>query len=108
MYALWMTIKAEHHDPSGKTDSFDTWRKRMRMPVPTASGNIAGLWIIRMYETTAVNGQRLDLLVEARKTKNDPVKRFGVIFSQSPPDWVAYDIPVLWMQDGTQGVGRWK
>ena len=108
MYALCMTVQAEHHDPIGKTDSLDTWRKRMRMPVPTADGTIADLWIVGMYETTTVNGHPLDLLVEARRTNDGPVKRFGVIFSQSPPDWGAYDIPILWMQDGTQGVGRWK
>lgn len=103
-----MPVQAEHHDPVGKTDSLDTWRRRMRMPVPTADGAIADLWIVRMYETTAVNGHHLDLLVEARKTISDPVKRFGVIFSPSPPDSAAYDIPILWMQEGAQGVGRWK
>jgi hypothetical protein len=55
VYALCMTVQAEHHDPIGKTDSLDTWRKRMRMPVPTADGTIADLWIVRMYETTTVN-----------------------------------------------------
>jgi hypothetical protein len=103
-----MTAIAEHYNPVGKAETVDTWRKRGRMPVPTSEGHIIDLQIVAIYETTAVNSQRLDLLVEARKTNNDPVKQFGVIFSETPPDWSKYSVPVLWRQDGKSGVGRWK
>jgi len=78
------------------------------MPVPTADLSIIDLRIIAIYETTAVNGLPLDLLIDAQKTTNDPVKQFGVIFSDTPPDWSKYRIPVLWRKDGVSGVGRWK
>jgi hypothetical protein len=73
-----------------------------------AAGHIIDLQIVAIYETTAVNGHPLDLLVEAKKTNNDPVKQFGVIFSSSPPDWSAYPMPLLWREDGKAGVGRWR
>ncbi|MEH6519224.1 MAG: hypothetical protein V7742_21300 [Halioglobus sp.] len=100
-----MTVTAQHITPIGKTDTVDTWRKSMRISVPSRDGHIVGLIIVRMYETTAVNGLPLDLLIDARKTHNDPVKQFGVVFGSSPPDWPAYDIPVLWQREG---VGRWR
>jgi hypothetical protein len=103
-----MTAIAEHYNPIGKAEIIDTWRKRGRMPAPTAAGHIIDLQIVAIYETTAVNGQPLDLLVEAKKTNNAPVKQFGVIFSESPPDWSAYPMPLLWREDGKAGVGRWK
>ena len=78
------------------------------MPVPTAAGDIVDLHIVAIYETTAVNGLPLDLLIDVQKTKNDPVKQFGVIFSESPPDWSKYGIPVLWCREGVPGVGRWN
>jgi hypothetical protein len=103
-----MTAMAEHYNPVGKVETIDTWRARRRMPAPTAAGHIIDLQIIAIYETTAVNGQPLDLLVEAKKTNNDPVKQFGVIFSSSAPDWSAYPMPLLWREDGKAGVGRWR
>jgi hypothetical protein len=103
-----MTAIAEHHNPVGRADTVDTWRKRDRMPVPTAAGHIIDLQIVVIYETTAVNGQPLDLLVEARKTNNAPVKQFGVIFSENQPDWSVYPMPLLWREDGKAGVGRWR
>ena len=103
-----MTAIAEHRNPVGKTDIVDTWRDRGRMPVPTSAGQIIDLHIVALYETTAVNGRPLDLLVEAQKSKSDPVKRFGVIFSETPPDWSNYAIPVLWRKDNESGVGRWN
>jgi hypothetical protein len=103
-----MTAMAEHYNPVGKAETIDTWRERGRMPAPTAAGHIIDLQIIAIYETTAVNGQPLDLLVEAKKTNNDPVKQFGVIFSSSAPDWSAYPMPLLWREDGKAGVGRWR
>jgi hypothetical protein len=103
-----MTATAEHYNPVGKTETVDTWRKRGRMPVPTVEGFIIDLQIVAIYETTAVKGLPLDLLVDAKKTNNDPVKQFGVIFSENPPDWSKYGIPVLWRQEGKSGVGRWK
>jgi hypothetical protein len=80
----------------------------MRMPVPTAAGQILDLRIVTLYETTAINGLPLDLLIDAQKTKIDPVKQFGVIFSDSPPDWSKYRIPVLWCSEGVLGVGQWS
>ncbi|MEJ2472019.1 MAG: hypothetical protein P8Y96_13030, partial [Desulfuromonadales bacterium] len=80
----------------------------MRMPVPTAEGVITDLRIVAIYETTSVNGHPLDLLIEARKSSGDPVKRFGVIFSESPPDWSRYSIPVLWRRESSPGVGKWR
>jgi len=103
-----MTAAPEHGNPVGKVETVDTWRKRGRMPAPAAAGHIIDLQIVTIYETTAVNGQPLDLLVEAKKTNNDPVKQFGVIFGEISPDWSKYGIPVLWRQDGKSGVGRWK
>jgi hypothetical protein len=77
-------------------------------PVPTAEGHISDLRILYIYETTSVNGLPLDLLIDARKSDSDPVKQFGVIFSENPPDWSKYGIPVLWRKEGVAGVGRWK
>ena len=102
-----MTVIAEHHNPIGKTDSVDTWRKRRRMAVPTAAGTVVDLRIVTLYETTSVNGQPLDLLIEAQKTRNDPTKQFGVIFSETSPDRSKYTVPVLWKEDGKSGLGRW-
>ena len=103
-----MTAIAEHRNPVGKTDVVDTWRNRGRMPVPTSTGQIIDLHIVALYETTSVNGRPLDLLIEAQKSKSDPVKRFGVIFSKTAPDWSKYAIPVLWRKDNESGVGRWS
>ena len=50
----------------------------------------------------------LNLLIDARKSDSDPVKQFGVIFSENPPDWSKYGIPVLWRKNGESGVGRWN
>jgi hypothetical protein len=103
-----MTELAEHYNPIGKAETLEAWRKRMRMPVPTAEGHISDLRILAIYETTSVNGMPLDLLIDAQKSDSDPVKQFGVIFSENPPDWSRYGIPVLWRQEGVSGVGRWK
>ena len=103
-----MTELVKHYNPIGKAETVDVWRQRMRMPVPTANGLIVDLRIVAIYETTAVNGEPLDLLIAAQKTKHDPVKQFGVLFSESPPDWSKYSIPVLWHCEGVPGVGRWN
>ncbi len=50
----------------------------------------------------------LNLLIDSRKSDSDPVKQFGVIFSENPPDWSEYCIPVLWRKEGVAGVGRWN
>ena len=103
-----MSDLVKHHNPVGKAETLEVWCQRMRMPVPTAAGHILDLRIVTIYETTTVNGQPLDLLIDAQKTRNDPVKQFGVIFSDSPPDWSKYGIPVLWQKEGVSGVGRWQ
>ena len=103
-----MTELVKNYNPTGKAETLKVWRRSMRMPVPTAAGHILDLRIVTIYETTTVNGQPLDLLIDAQKTKNDPVKQFGVIFSESPPDWSKYDIPVLWCSEGVSSVGRWR
>ena len=103
-----MTELVKHFHLTGKAETLKVWRQRMRMPVPTAAGHILDLRIVTIYETTTVNGQPLDFLIDAQKTKNDPVKQFGVIFSESPPDWSRYGIPVLWCSEGVSGVGRWR
>ena len=105
--ATSMTELVKHCNPIGKAETLKVWRSRMRMPVPTAAGHILDLRIVTIYETTSVNGQPLDLLIDAQKTKNDPVKQFGVIFSESPPDWSKYGIPVLWCGKDVPGVGKW-
>lgn len=97
-----------HGSPVGKEQTLATWRKRMRMPVPTGKGHIIDLQIVTIYETSKVNGLPLDFLIDAQKTSNDPVKQFGVVFSDTPPDWEKYGVPVLWRQEGSQDVGRWK
>ena len=103
-----MTAIAEHRNPVGKTDIVDTWRERGRMPVPTSAGQIIDLHIVALYETSKVNGLPLDLLIEAQTSRSDPVKKFGVIFSNKLPDWSKYPIPVLWRKDNESGVGRWN
>jgi hypothetical protein len=103
-----MTELVKHSNPIGKSGTLEVWRQRMRMPVPTAAGHILDLQIVAIYETSAVNGLPLDLLIDAQKTKNDPVKQFGVIFSENPPEWSKYGIPVLWRRDGVSGVGSWR
>ena len=103
-----MPAQAEHYNPTGKTDTLDTWRKRMRIPVPTKTGVIVDVWIAALYETTSVNGLPLDALVEGQTTKDKPLTRFGVVFSSQPPDWDAYSIPILWVDDRQNNVGRWK
>ena len=103
-----MDAVAAHDSPFDKKQTLATWRKRMRMSVPTAEGHIIDLQIVAIYETSKVNGLPLDFLVDARKTRNDPVKQFGVIFSDTPPDRGKYGIPVLWRQKDTSDVGRWK
>lgn len=102
-----MTELVKHSNPIGKSETLEVWRRRMRMPVPTAAGDILDLRIVSLYETSAVNGQPLDFLIDAQKTKNDPVKQFGVIFSEDPPDWSRYGIPVLWCRESISDVGRW-
>ena len=102
-----MTELVKYSNPIGKAETLKVWRSRMRMPVPTAAGHIQDLRIVTIYETTTVNGLPLDLLIDAQKTKNDPVKQFGVIFSDNPPDWSKYRIPVLWQNENVSGVGRW-
>ena len=97
-----------HDSPVGKEQILATWRKRMRLPVPTGEGNIIDLQIATIHETGKINGLPLDLLINAQKTRNDPVKQFGVIFSDTPPDRRKYGIPFLWRQEGTPDVGRWK
>ena len=102
-----MSDLVKHHNPVGKAETLEVWCQRMRMPVPTAAGHILDIQIVTIYETYAVNGQPLDLLIDAQKSKNDPVKRFGVIFSENPPDWSKYRIPVLWQSENSSSVGRW-
>ena len=100
-----MAVIPKHHNPMGKQDTLDTWRRSGRMSVPSRSGHIIDLIVVRIYECTAVNGQPLDALIEARKTLNEPVKQFGVIWADSPPDRTAYDIPLLWLSESDSGVG---
>jgi len=103
-----MSTQAEHYNPIGKADSLDTWRKRMRIPVPTKAGNIVDVRIVALYETTNVNGLPLDALVEGQIVKDKPVVQFGVVFSSQPPDWDANGIPILWIDDSRINIGRWK
>ena len=103
-----MTELVKHFNPTGKAETLKVWRQRMRMPVPTAAGHILDLRIVTIYETITVNGLPLDLLIDAQRSKNDPVKRFGVVFSESQPDRSRYAIPVLWQKEGVSGVGRWQ
>ena len=103
-----MAVIPDHTNPMGKQDSLDTWRHTGRISVPSREGHIIDLIIIRIYETTAVNGLPLDLLIDARQTLDKPMLRFGVIFSKHPPNWQSYDIPVLWREEGEAGLGRWK
>ncbi|MEH6587913.1 MAG: hypothetical protein V7720_15235 [Halioglobus sp.] len=52
-----------------------------------------------LYETTHVDGLRLDLLIEGRAIKTPPLKKFGVLFADTKPE-DKYPIPVLWNCDG--------
>ena len=99
-----MAVIPQHMKPTTRQDCLDTWRKKGRICVPTRDNRIIDLIIVRIYETTAVNGLPLDLLIDARKTLNDPITQFGVIFSDTPPDRSKYDFPILWHHEGK---GRW-
>ena len=94
-----MAVIPSHMRPVTKQDCIDTWRSNERIPGPTRAGKILDMMIVRLYETTTVDGLALDLLVEARATKRAPLKRFGVLFSDKQP-LDDYPIPVLWMRDG--------
>jgi hypothetical protein len=59
-------------------------------------------------ETTNVNGLPLDALVEGQIAKEKPPVQFGVVFSLQPPNWDAYGVPILWVDDNWANVGRWK
>jgi hypothetical protein len=48
-----MTAAPEHCSPIGKAVTLDTWRKRMRMAVPTGQGHILDVRIVAIYECTA-------------------------------------------------------
>jgi hypothetical protein len=89
--------------PATKLDCVDTWRSRGRVPVPTQKGRILDLVIVRLYETTHVDGLALDLMIEGRATNEAPIKQFGVLFSDTRPQ-DEYPIPLLWM---CNGVGSW-
>ena len=81
-----MPVTPEHQSPVDKQDCIDTWRKAGRISVPARSGHIVEVIIVNLYETTAGNGIPLDLLIEAQTNLNEPVKQFGVVFSQNQPD----------------------
>ncbi|MEH6637323.1 MAG: hypothetical protein V7700_17520 [Halioglobus sp.] len=98
-----MTALAPHIAPSTKQDHLDAWRTRGRISVPTRKGRILDLLVERIYETTAVDGLPLDLLVEARATHQAELKRFGVVFAEVKP-LDNYPLPVLWINDA---VGSW-
>ena len=102
-----MAIIPEHSSPISKQDTLDTWRKEGRISLPSRGESIVDVIIVSIYECTAVDGQPLDFLIEARTTLNDPIKRFGVVFSDRPPDKSQYSIPILWRRDGHSGVGVW-
>jgi hypothetical protein len=44
-----MTELAERYNPIGKAETLEVWRRRMRMPVPTAAGHISDLRILAIY-----------------------------------------------------------
>jgi hypothetical protein len=94
-----MAVIPSHMKPTSKKDCVDTWRSRGRVPVPTQKGRILDLVIVRLYETTHVDGLALDLMIEGRATNEAPIKQFGVLFSDTRPQ-DEYPIPVLWMRGG--------
>ena len=94
-----MTALPSHVTPTTKQDCIDTWQARGRIPVPSKAGKILDVLIVHLYEAATVDGQALDLLVEARPTHHSPMKRFGIIFSNSKPIG-KYPIPVLWWPFG--------
>ena len=108
LYSVTMSTQAEHYNPVDKRDTLDTWRHRMRMPVPTRACNILDIRIVALHETTNVNGLPLDALIEAQVTEDKRPVQFGVVFSLHPPDWDAYGIPILWIDEGRINIGRWK
>ena len=87
-----MTAQPEHYNPIGKQDTLDTWRKRMRMPVPTKACHILDVRIVALYKTSSINELPLDVLIEACITEDKAPVQLGVIFSPSPPDWDQYGI----------------
>jgi hypothetical protein len=72
----FMTETAEHYNPIGKAETLEVWRRRMRMPVPTAEGYISDLRILAVYETTSVNGLPLDLLNYNVCSRTDSIALF--------------------------------
>jgi hypothetical protein len=91
-------------EPQSKEEWLAKWRNRGRIVLRDKGGNLIDVIIVQLFETTAVNGLPLDFLIAARKTHNDPVHQFGIIFSDAQPE-AGYPIPVLWISKAgtTQG-----
>jgi len=84
------------------------WRERKRIPIPTLEGMIVDLIIVSIREAVEIDGLPLDCLLETQAASDAPVKSFGVIFSETPPDWQAYKLPVLWIRESEYSLGRWR
>ncbi|MEH6591117.1 MAG: hypothetical protein V7746_12715 [Halioglobus sp.] len=54
------------------------------------------------------SGLPVDCLLETQAASDASVKSFGVIFSEEPPNWLVYEMPVLWLLASDYGLGRWK
>lgn len=105
------------HDPDdipqsynsvGKAQTLAMWRERKRIPIPTLEGMIVDLIIVSIRETVEVDGLPLHYQLDTQAATDAPVKSFGVIFSETPPDWLAYKMPVLWLRESEYSLGRWK
>ena len=96
------------YNPVGKAQCLAMWRKRKRIPILTLEGMIVDLIIVSIRETAEVDGLPLDCLLETQAASDAPVKSFGVIFCETPPDWLAYKMPVLWLRESAYSLGRWR
>lgn len=98
-----MTLNPPPRRADSKRDHLDTWQASGRIPVPTRDGGFMDLLLVNVFETTSLNGLPLDLFIEARATTRAPMRRFGVLFADSPPQ-DKYPVPLLWIR---QGMGHW-
>lgn len=91
-----MAVLPSHIKPQCKEDFIDTWCSRGRITVPTRAGMLIDLQILTFAETTLIDGREAHLLIEARATRDAPVKRFGVVFTNYEPPALRH-LPLLWM-----------
>ena len=72
--------------------------------MPSKAGGLVGVLIVNLVEASAINGLPLDFLIEGQLTRAEPIRQFGVVFSEEKPQR-EYPIPVLWFTNDAQRQG---